>query len=91
MASPGRIATLANAPSLTSSTLPGPELQAFTAIELVWPSRMGLLYQAQWTPSLNPPQWSSLGPAILGSGASLSMFDSTRAHPQGFYRVQIVQ
>ena len=72
------------------ATAAGPELHAFTAIELCWPSETNQLYQVQWTPSLNPPEWSSLGPVVSGSGTNVSVFDSTRTHPQGFYRVQIV-
>jgi hypothetical protein len=67
------------------------EIRAFTAIELVWPSEPNQVYQVEWTPSLNPPQWANLGSLVSGSGAELSMFDSTRMHPQGFYRVRIVQ
>jgi hypothetical protein len=66
-------------------------VRAFTAIELVWQSEIDHLYQVQWTPSLNPPKWANLGSLVSGSGAELSMFDSTRMHPQGFYRVQTVQ
>jgi hypothetical protein len=75
----------------SSPTNAGLQMHAFTAIELVWPSELSRAYQVQWTPSLNPPQWANLGPVISGSGAELSMLDSTRMHPQGFYRVQIVQ
>jgi len=42
---------LINAPAIIS-----PALHAFTAIELVWPSEVGNLYQVQWTPSLDQPQ-----------------------------------
>jgi len=74
----------------TTPTAPGPELHAHTAIELCWPSEAGRLYQVQWTPSLNPPEWVDFGTGIPGSGANLSIFDSTRTHPQGFYRVRIL-
>jgi hypothetical protein len=75
----------------TSITTPDPELRAYTAIELAWPSENNRLYQVQWTPSLVSAQWVNLGPAVSGSGADLSVFDSTRSHPQGFYRVRIVE
>lgn len=68
----------------------GPELQVFTAIELVWPSEVNHLYQVQWTSSLDPQQWVDFGPAVNGTGTSVSVFDSTRVHPQGFYRVQVL-
>jgi hypothetical protein len=75
---------------LASDSIPGPELRAFTAIELSWPSEANQLYQVQWTPTLDAPQWVNLGPVLSGSGANISLFDSTRSHPQGFYRVRIV-
>ena len=71
------------APSVT-----GLESHVFIAIEIVWPSEVGHLYQVQWTPSLDEPQWENLEPPVSGSGDELSMFDSTKKHPQGFYRVR---
>ena len=89
------------APSTTreSATLPnpnpaataGPQLQEFTAIELSWSSETNRLYRIQWTPSLDPPEWTALEPIVSGTGTNVSVFDSTRQHPRGFYRVQIVQ
>jgi hypothetical protein len=78
------------APPTPSPATTGPELHAFTAIELVWPSETNRLYQVQWTPALDPPQWVNFGPVVSGSGGNVSVFESTRTHPQGFYRVQIV-
>lgn len=72
-------------------TAPGPQLHAYTAIELSWPSEPGRLYQLQWTTSLATPQWANLGPLVTGTGDNLSLFDSTRTHPQGFYRVRTVR
>lgn len=80
---------VSNAPN-TPMTTPGPGLQIFTAIELVWPSLAGSFYQVQWSPSLDQSHWVNFGQAVAGTGADLSVFDSTRTHPQGFYRVQIV-
>ena len=75
---------------IAKDSFPGPELHAFTAIELSWPSQASEFYQVQWTASLENPQWVDLGPVVTGSGANISLFDSTRSHPQGFYRVRIV-
>lgn len=80
-------------PKVTSTPVDGsvissPALHVYTAIELVWPSEVGRPYQVQWTPSLDQPQWANVGPSLLGTGKDLSTFDSTRTHPQGFYRVQ---
>ena len=76
--------------SQAKDSSPGPELHAFTAIELSWASEANQLYQLQWTASLEHPEWVDLGPVITGSGANVSLFDSTRSHPQGFYRVRVV-
>lgn len=75
--------------NVSSKTTAGPQLHAFTAIELSWPSELNRFYQIQWTPSLDEPKWVNLEPKVLGNGASVSFFDSTREHPNGFYRVQI--
>jgi hypothetical protein len=88
---PGQLSGAAMVNESGSATNVVFQVRAFTAIELVWPSEANRVYQVQWTPSLNPPQWANLGPLVSGSGSELSMFDSTRMHPQGFYRVQIVQ
>jgi hypothetical protein len=77
--------------NLAAAASGGPELRAYTAIELIWPSETNKLYRIQWTPSLNEAQWLDLEPTILGTGTNVSVFDSTRAHPQGFYRLQVVQ
>ncbi len=73
-----------------AAAVPGPELHAFTAIELVWPSEAGTRYRVQWTPSIGTPQWVNLDPVVSGTGGEVSLFDSTREHPRGFYRVEIV-
>ncbi|HXB60675.1 MAG TPA: hypothetical protein VNU95_13975 [Candidatus Acidoferrales bacterium] len=86
---PAQTAPVTNPPNAPMVT-PGPGLQIFTAIELVWPSLAGFFYQVQWSPSLDQSHWVNFGQAIPGTGADLSMFDSTRTHPQGFYRVEIV-
>jgi hypothetical protein len=77
--------------NLAAAGSTGPELRAFTAIELIWPSETNKLYRIQWTPSLTEPEWLNLEPTVLGTGTNVSVFDSTREHPQGYYRVQIVQ
>jgi hypothetical protein len=68
----------------------GPALEILTAIELVWPSEADHLYQVQWTSSLDPQQWVTFGPPVKGTGTSVSVFDSARVHPHGFYRVQVL-
>ena len=78
------------APGVTAA-ISAPQLHAYTAIEIVWPSETNHFYQVQWALSLDAQQWSNVGPIMSGSGADLSFFDSTRTHPKGFYRVQVLQ
>ncbi len=85
---PDKAATVATAQETTG---PRPELHAFPAIELRWDSEPNKPYQIQWSPSLAQPQWTNLGPTIVPTAIEASAFDSTRGHPQGFYRVQVVQ
>jgi hypothetical protein len=75
----------------TATVATGPELHIYTAIELSWSSESNRLYQVQWTPSLDNPQWINLEPAVAGTGADVSLFDSTKEHGRGFYRLMIVQ
>lgn len=76
-----------------ASVLPmaSPELRASTAIELTWDSEVDRVYQPQWTASGEEPHWANLGPPVRGTGTVLSTFDSTREHPQAFYRLLVVQ
>jgi hypothetical protein len=75
----------------SQASMPGPALQAFSAIELSWPTEASKSYRAQWTASLDRPQWLDLEPLVMATGTNVSIFDSTREHPRGFYRVQIAQ
>lgn len=68
----------------------GPELHAFTAIELTWASETNKVYQVQWTPWIEQPHWKNVGPAVKGTGTVLSIFDSTRQHAKAFYRIDVV-
>lgn len=90
VANPVRAAPNITTSAPTAADMSGPELHVFTAIELVWASEAGRLVQIQWTPSLDQPSWTNLGPVISGSGTNMSVFDSTRTHPRGFYRVRIL-
>lgn len=91
-ANPARVEAVANSAALaTAVAASGLELRASTAIELSWLSESNLLYQVQWTPSLASSQWTNLASVVAGTGGDVSVFDSTRIHPAGFYRVQVVQ
>ena len=84
----GKAAAVTN---LATRRAANPELHASTAIELSWVSERDSLYQAQWTDSVENPDWKNLGPVLRGTGAVLSTFDSTREHPRAFYRLKLVQ
>jgi hypothetical protein len=79
------------AASLITAQTTGPQLHVFSAIELCWASEVNKTYRVQWTSSLEQPQWVDLESLVIGTGTNVSIFDSTREHPQGFYRVLIVQ
>ena len=85
---PGRAGVVAGSAPVTANN---PELRVFAAIELSWPSETNTLYRVQWTRSLARPQWFNLEPLVPGTGTNVSIFDSTKEHPSGFYRVQVVQ
>lgn len=87
LANPVRAETIAHLQRVGTN---GPELHAFTAIELSWWSETNKLYRVEWTGSLDQPQWENLEPVVSGTGTNVSLFDSTRVHPSGFYRVQAV-
>ncbi len=76
--------------SVTSTALTS-QPQISPAVEVSWPTETNNLYQVQWTPSLEQPNWTDLQAPVTGTGANVSIFDSTHEHPQGFYRVQVVQ
>jgi hypothetical protein len=90
LAASSKPVTAETAVSATTATTTSPKLHAFTAIELSWSSETNKLYQIQWTPSLDQPEWVTLELIVSGTGTNVSLFDSTRQHPHGFYRVQIV-
>jgi hypothetical protein len=83
--------TAATAETAVSATATGPTLHAFTAIELSWSSETNRLYQIEWTPSLDHPEWITLEPVVSGTGTNVSLFDSTKERPHGFYRVRTLQ
>jgi hypothetical protein len=66
------------------------DLHACSAIELTWASETNKVYQVQWTRSLEAAYWQDVGPTVRWTGDIVSSFDSTKEHPQGFYRVEVV-
>lgn len=60
-----------------------------TAVELVWPSRIGSTYMIQIS-DLQDGSWSNFGDPITGTGQSISRLISTRGVTKKFYRVQLL-
>lgn len=69
-----------------SESLP---MEIYPAVELLWETVAGTLYQAQWTTDLNSPVWTNFGSPFIGDGQTKSMFDSTRSEtaPVRYYRL----
>jgi hypothetical protein len=59
----------------------------WTAVEVGWDSQAGAQYQIQWSSEAAPAQWQNWGEPVVGTGAVMSVFDSTRNGPRKFYRV----
>jgi len=66
-------------------------LDIFTAIELVFPTATNTTYQLQYVTEIGNTNWTNLGATILGTGATNSVFDSTRSSGRCFYRLLIVE
>jgi hypothetical protein len=62
------------------------------AVEIRWNSTYGALYQVEWAPVPLPnANWQKLGGTILGTGLTMSVYDSTRNARNKFYRVRTVE
>lgn len=59
----------------------------YRAVEITFPSESGQYYQLQYTEDLNSDNWSDVGAHMLGTGGTMSAFDTTRHANQRFYRV----
>jgi hypothetical protein len=63
----------------------------FTQIDregrLTWTSENAVSYQVQKTAQLGGGAWTNVGPAVIGTGAILSIVDSNRTTTQAFYRI----
>jgi hypothetical protein len=56
------------------------------ALEISWFSQLGYTYQLQWTQGLGN-QWHNIGGSLEGTGAELTVFDSSRRAEKRMYRV----
>jgi hypothetical protein len=71
---------------------PGPSLQAITRtgndLQLVWSSTPGAQYQVQFTPSIDAPNWVSVGSIVKATGNQATTSVPLSAAPgQGFFRI----
>lgn len=67
------------------------DIEVVHAVELRWESVAGSLYQIQWKHGLGAnSNWYDLGGTIVGTGLTMSVFDTTRGSGRKFYRVQLV-
>lgn len=66
-------------------------LNIYTAVELVWNSQSGTVYQVEWSPTLTPSAWQPFGQAITSDAPVEAVFDSTHGVSRRFYRVKLVE
>ncbi len=57
------------------------------AVSIHFPTQNGHSYTVQYSTSLSPPNWQTLGSNVTGDGTIHTMNDSTTAGPR-FYRVE---
>jgi hypothetical protein len=60
------------------------------AVNLTVNSGAGFTYQLEWTDIIEPPNWTSLGPAVVATNATLSFSDSVAENQQRFYRAVLL-
>ncbi len=60
---------------------------ASTNVLLSWFALTGRVFQVQYTPTLSPPTWQNLGPALTATNYTLTAFDSLAKTQSRFYRV----
>jgi Carbohydrate binding domain len=70
--------------------LPGGLMITNGQVALTWESLSGVVYQLQYTTSLNPPAWTDLGIPITATAFTTTAYDSPGANPQRFYRVALL-
>jgi hypothetical protein len=60
------------------------------SVQVFWNGKTNVHYQAEAVSSLNTNAWSSLGPVVVGNGATNSISDSNVNQPAQFYRVRVL-
>jgi hypothetical protein len=61
-----------------------------TQFVLSWLVALGQSCQLEYTPSLNPASWSSIGNSFTGNGSSLTITNDISFSSQGFYRLRVL-
>jgi hypothetical protein len=81
---------------VTVTPVPAPTFQSATRagsdLNFSWNTQSGLVYQVQYTTSLNPPSWINLGGTITAGGSSLTFTDTNAisASALKFYRLEML-
>jgi hypothetical protein len=66
-------------------------VKAYPAIELVWDSQPGSIYQVQYSTAQNPQGWINLGMPIKTTNGVANLLNSTRDQPEKIYRVLLLK
>jgi hypothetical protein len=57
---------------------------------LSWPGQTGQTYQLEYRDDLTTGTWTVVGSAVTGTGATLTLTNSTGTSPQRFFRLRLV-
>ncbi len=57
--------------------------------EITFTTLNGANHLLQYNPGLQPADWVSIPPAVVGNGTVMTNFDSTATAPARFYRIQV--
>ncbi len=71
----------------------GPALTVQTAGDsflVSWTSIPGRTYQIEYTDDLSTPNWTALGPPIIGNGDPLTLTNNSSLSTQRFYRLRVI-
>jgi len=84
--------SLVSLTALASGTLciaqqPGDDV---AGVDLSWPTSIGGVYQLQWAEPGDPPEWQDLGIQRMGSGLTISQFDSFARGTRQYQVVEII-
>jgi uncharacterized repeat protein (TIGR01451 family) len=83
-----------NSLSLPVAVIAEPELQPLLVaggqVSLTWGTTPGLVYRVQYKDALDQPDWTTLGPDLPATGATLNATDPAPGPLARFYRIMIV-